>query len=269
MVQEAKASCRGKWYLPAGRMERNESIVDAVKREVKEESGLDFEPEALLCIECHAHSWVRFTLGGRIVGGALKTVAEADRESLQAQWQPAEKTKLLHSVELRAHDVLKLISIARRWYGGGKPYRGTPVAVGHVSCSLRLVVVRESSTGCLEGLVRGGEGGPRLPVSLFTHYHEGGIQAAVTKTLKGCGYEGEFRVVGVVHVEHVGKAGWRDGFCLSLLVRLPPPGELEVGGATRWRWEKVEGECGERVRAALNEDPPGCATLIDLTSRHF
>jgi 8-oxo-dGDP phosphatase len=34
MVQEAKASCRGKWYLPAGRMERNESIVDAVKREV-------------------------------------------------------------------------------------------------------------------------------------------------------------------------------------------------------------------------------------------
>jgi hypothetical protein len=27
MVQEAKASCRGKWYLPAGRMERNESIV--------------------------------------------------------------------------------------------------------------------------------------------------------------------------------------------------------------------------------------------------
>ena len=27
MVQEAKPSCRGKWYLPAGRMERNESIV--------------------------------------------------------------------------------------------------------------------------------------------------------------------------------------------------------------------------------------------------
>ena len=91
-------------------------------------------------------------------------------------------------VELRVHDVLKLISIARRWYGGGKPYRGTPVAVGHVSCSLRLVVMRESSTGCLEGLVRGGEGGPRLPVSLFTHYHERGIQAAVTKTLKVSNY---------------------------------------------------------------------------------
>lgn len=32
MVQEAKPSCRGKWYLPAGRMERNESIV--VRRRV-------------------------------------------------------------------------------------------------------------------------------------------------------------------------------------------------------------------------------------------
>ena len=26
MMQEAKLSCRGRWYLPAGRMERNESI---------------------------------------------------------------------------------------------------------------------------------------------------------------------------------------------------------------------------------------------------
>jgi len=27
MIQEAKPSCRGQWYLPAGRMEKNESIV--------------------------------------------------------------------------------------------------------------------------------------------------------------------------------------------------------------------------------------------------
>jgi len=26
MIQEAKRSCRGRWYLPAGRMERNETI---------------------------------------------------------------------------------------------------------------------------------------------------------------------------------------------------------------------------------------------------
>ena len=69
-----------------------------MKREVKEEAGLDFEPEALLSVECHAHTWVRFTLTGRIVGGALKTTAEADEESLQAQWQPLDRTELLDTV---------------------------------------------------------------------------------------------------------------------------------------------------------------------------
>ena len=71
---------------------------EAVKREVKEESGLDFEPEALLSVECHAHTWVRFTLGGRIVGGDLKTVAQADQESLQAQWYPADTAELPQTV---------------------------------------------------------------------------------------------------------------------------------------------------------------------------
>ena len=27
LIQEAKESCRGRWYLPAGRMELNETIV--------------------------------------------------------------------------------------------------------------------------------------------------------------------------------------------------------------------------------------------------
>ena len=26
LIQEAKRSCRGKWYLPAGRVEQNESL---------------------------------------------------------------------------------------------------------------------------------------------------------------------------------------------------------------------------------------------------
>ena len=69
-----------------------------MKREVKEESGLDFEPEGLIAVECHSHYWVRFTLGGRIVGGSLKTPAQADRESIQAKWQPAEKEQLMRTV---------------------------------------------------------------------------------------------------------------------------------------------------------------------------
>lgn len=40
MVQEAKPSCRGKWYLPAGRMERNETIVVKRKEGGREEPAV-------------------------------------------------------------------------------------------------------------------------------------------------------------------------------------------------------------------------------------
>ena len=42
LVQEAR-KCRGKWNLPAGHLDPNETILDAAKREIKEESGIDVE----------------------------------------------------------------------------------------------------------------------------------------------------------------------------------------------------------------------------------
>ena len=48
MMQEAKSSCAGQWYLPAGKMEPGEDIVEAAVREVKEETGLEFEVTSLL-----------------------------------------------------------------------------------------------------------------------------------------------------------------------------------------------------------------------------
>ena len=48
MMQEAKSSCAGQWYLPAGKMEPGEDIVEAAAREVLEETGLEFQPTSLL-----------------------------------------------------------------------------------------------------------------------------------------------------------------------------------------------------------------------------
>nr|XP_039263028.1 8-oxo-dGDP phosphatase NUDT18-like [Styela clava] len=106
MVQEAKVSCYKKWYLPAGRMEPNETIVEAVKREVLEEAGLEFEPTSLLCVEECGGRWVRFALVGKVTGGKLKTTEEADEESLQAMWWDREE-----KIQIRCKDVLPLIEL--------------------------------------------------------------------------------------------------------------------------------------------------------------
>ena len=46
----------------------------AVKREVKEESGYDFEPKALIAVEFQSLSWVRFTFVGKLRLNIVSTV---------------------------------------------------------------------------------------------------------------------------------------------------------------------------------------------------
>lgn len=50
LVKETKATVIGKWSHPAGWLEVGENTLEAVKREVKEETGFDFEPKSILGI---------------------------------------------------------------------------------------------------------------------------------------------------------------------------------------------------------------------------
>lgn len=50
LVKETKESAKNKWNHPAGWIDLEENIIDAVKREVKEETGFDFEPQNILGI---------------------------------------------------------------------------------------------------------------------------------------------------------------------------------------------------------------------------
>uniref|UniRef100_A0A1A9X466 Nudix hydrolase domain-containing protein n=1 Tax=Glossina brevipalpis TaxID=37001 RepID=A0A1A9X466_9MUSC len=155
-MQEAKKSCIGKWYLPAGRMEVGESICEAAIREVYEETGLNVEINTLLAVEAAGGSWFRFVLTGRITGGSLKTTGQADKESLQAKWV-ADITQL----PLRAYDILSLIDI-------GKAYKHRndtttpqlwhseilPTRYAHQKNYLRVVaVIRKRATNALNVLV--------------------------------------------------------------------------------------------------------------------
>lgn len=50
LVQEAKEKCRGKWNIPAGHLDSNETIFDGAKREIKEETGCNVELTGVLQI---------------------------------------------------------------------------------------------------------------------------------------------------------------------------------------------------------------------------
>ncbi len=50
MVQRGKEPAKGRWSVPGGHVEDGEYIVDALQREVREETGLEIEPGELLGI---------------------------------------------------------------------------------------------------------------------------------------------------------------------------------------------------------------------------
>lgn len=77
---------------PAGHLEAGESLLDAVRREVFEETGHHFEPEALLGIyrweyPARSRTYLRFAFLGQTTG--YDPTARLDEGILRAVWMTA------------------------------------------------------------------------------------------------------------------------------------------------------------------------------------
>jgi 8-oxo-dGDP phosphatase len=92
LIEEAKESCRGKWSLPGGLVEKGENVMAAAAREAREEAGLDVAPRGILAIEQIEYGpgderpytqKFRVVVVADAVSGELK--ATADQESLRAR----------------------------------------------------------------------------------------------------------------------------------------------------------------------------------------
>lgn len=86
LVQESKASCYGKWNVPAGHLDPGESIFDGAKREIKEETNCDVELTGVCSIGNHLvpnDTFVAILFTTKLLTDSVKPQAG---EILEAKW---------------------------------------------------------------------------------------------------------------------------------------------------------------------------------------
>ena len=80
LVERAQPPGEGLWTVPGGRLERNETLAQAVAREVREETGLIVEVGALACVVERMGDDFHFVILdylARVIGGTLAAASDA------------------------------------------------------------------------------------------------------------------------------------------------------------------------------------------------
>jgi ADP-ribose pyrophosphatase YjhB (NUDIX family) len=126
LVQEIKGGDKGKWNQPAGWIDVGEDPLEALKREVKEETGLDFEPTNFLGVyslyrrdliktEGIARHAIKLIFCGKVLGGKL-TVKKDEIAGLR--WFTLEEIENMTLDKLRDLDIKQEV----RDYFAGRLY---------------------------------------------------------------------------------------------------------------------------------------------------
>lgn len=255
MMQEAKVSCKGMWYLPAGRLEPNETLVQGVKREVLEETGLHYEPDTMLCIEFQGANWQRVTFYGHVTSGRLKP--KPDEDSLDAKWM---KWPDLKDMPIRSADIFDLISLGLEYHKRDPSLRfspSLPILNKVRKLLLRLAIVREEAQGedSPSHFVLSSSSG-RLPV-VVVDFYKGRFQPFVTAAVKHITNSGirELTCHGVLATEHDGRPqAQNDGSCHTLLFHVNV--KDAQAAAEGFRWERLGSDFSEKMKKKLKSCPP-------------
>ena len=112
LVKERSSAGKIVYNQPAGHVELRESIEDAVIREVSEETGLSFTPEALvgtylLSPAANGKTYLRFCFVGTVP--AEQEPSPQDKDIISNHWFSKEEIMALPKEELRSAIVLKCI----------------------------------------------------------------------------------------------------------------------------------------------------------------
>jgi len=112
LVKEKASSGDIVFNQPAGHVELQESLADAIIREVKEETNLDFTPESLigtylLSPASNGKTYLRFCFCGQVPEN--QTASPNDDDIIENQWFSFDQLTALPRKELRSALVLQCI----------------------------------------------------------------------------------------------------------------------------------------------------------------
>ncbi len=103
LVQEAKERCRGKWNIPAGHLDPNETIFEGAKREVLEETGCKVELTGILQVANRVlenDTWMSVIFSTKLIE---ENIVFDKNEILDVKWFTYEEL-LNMKEELRSYD---------------------------------------------------------------------------------------------------------------------------------------------------------------------
>lgn len=122
LVKEKKATAKDKWSHPAGWIDLEENLIDAVKREAKEETGFDFTPKNILGVYVlvkqemnELHHAIKIVFTGDI---SEKQEDYLDDEISETKWFMPEEIESMDLNTLRDKDIKTMI----KDYLAGKKY---------------------------------------------------------------------------------------------------------------------------------------------------
>lgn len=115
MVQENKEGIKGKWNMPAGKLEDNESIIEAAIREVKEETGIDVKINGILAIQENIAEFgqliIIYFIGEYISG----SISFDNKEISNVKWMTKEEIKKMNKSKIRGSETInKVIALASK-----------------------------------------------------------------------------------------------------------------------------------------------------------